>query len=62
MKLFKLDVVRFDKRRAREVLVHAENQTTAESLVAGHFTGWSVENTFEIPGSAHFVIAELDPD
>jgi hypothetical protein len=59
MKLFKMEIARGS--RGLEALAHAETAEDAERLVKSKYTGWKIRDVREIPGSAYFIIAELEP-
>jgi hypothetical protein len=49
-------------RQAREAIAHAETRESAERLVQSKYKGWEIRGVIEIPGSAYFIIADLEAE
>lgn len=63
MILFKAEVQTKQKRRALEVIVHAESLEDAKAYLAGKFPGCTTSNWIELDYvPKYFIVAELEPE
>jgi len=60
VKLFKIELCR--GRKGLEAIAHADSTQAALRLVQSKYTGWRIDTVIEIPGSAYFITAELEPE